>query len=323
VELLVVIGIIALLISMLLPALNKVRQQAIKLNCASNLRSAGQALFLYAADNKGNLPYRDKQYFNSSTIYIDSNAPWPAGPWPVALFTPPQSLATAAFPHRPGGSLSSYFKSFAVWSCPAVGAAPIDDAANNQQASTASNGSWYRRLYGNYMMFWGSPILTDTSFSTPDFGAYNLGRRRFLSNGVSVPINMPFKVNVKNATEAPLMQDVMYANFVGAGQGTINNVNDPITWAQANHMKRGGAAGSSTISPSVTGGVPGPTPANNPSDSTGFRQGSRLVDLVEGANVLFWDGHVEFMQPGNMYDAGYAEGFPSSRHAISGKGPYR
>jgi prepilin-type processing-associated H-X9-DG protein/prepilin-type N-terminal cleavage/methylation domain-containing protein len=56
VELLVVIGIIALLISMLLPALNKARRSANTVACASNLRQFGQMFALYANQNKGWLP---------------------------------------------------------------------------------------------------------------------------------------------------------------------------------------------------------------------------------------------------------------------------
>ena len=56
VELMVVIGIIALIVVMLLPALQKARQQAIRTECASNLRQWGQALAAYAAQCKGAFP---------------------------------------------------------------------------------------------------------------------------------------------------------------------------------------------------------------------------------------------------------------------------
>src|SRR4051812_28436978 len=55
VELLVVIGIIAVLVGMLLPALNRARESARASQCASNMRQLSQAMLMYANAHKGKL----------------------------------------------------------------------------------------------------------------------------------------------------------------------------------------------------------------------------------------------------------------------------
>jgi prepilin-type N-terminal cleavage/methylation domain-containing protein/prepilin-type processing-associated H-X9-DG protein len=95
VELLVVIGIIALLISILLPALSKARSESVKLKCLSNLRQLGTIVQQYANDNRGWVPrdyhyddqYRgDKPNVGFHILWAESFAHYFGGDkWPLPL----------------------------------------------------------------------------------------------------------------------------------------------------------------------------------------------------------------------------------------------
>jgi prepilin-type N-terminal cleavage/methylation domain-containing protein/prepilin-type processing-associated H-X9-DG protein len=84
IELIVVIGVIAILIGLLLPSMMKAREAARTLKCLATLRSLGQAFHLYAAEQKGYLPYPTTQldpastdhsflWFNALDPYLQSN----------------------------------------------------------------------------------------------------------------------------------------------------------------------------------------------------------------------------------------------------------
>jgi prepilin-type N-terminal cleavage/methylation domain-containing protein len=91
VELLVVIGIIALLIAILLPSLSRARAQANSVKCASQMRDIGNQLMIYATSNKGVLwPLKASTAYPSGFKHRGGDEQ-PNERWPMYVFVPPPS----------------------------------------------------------------------------------------------------------------------------------------------------------------------------------------------------------------------------------------
>src|SRR5207249_2004190 len=80
IELLVVIGIIAVLVSIIIPVTTKARASAMSAQCASNLRQVGHGLLAYFNDYKV-LPYRE-QPLDAANPHVFRYGAWPQ--WSVA-----------------------------------------------------------------------------------------------------------------------------------------------------------------------------------------------------------------------------------------------
>jgi prepilin-type N-terminal cleavage/methylation domain-containing protein len=119
VELLVVIGIIALLVSILLPSLAKARVAAVRVQCMSNMRQVGIAVQYYGNDNRGFYPEITAPNNLDDAEKNPGGTPWSgfngAG-WPYRL-TKPKYLPF---------SWSDYSAYKGVLWCPADQTTPID-----------------------------------------------------------------------------------------------------------------------------------------------------------------------------------------------------
>src|SRR5262245_36564829 len=110
VELLVVIGVAAVLIGLLLPALAKARDAAMRVTCSSHLRQWTAATLTYAHQENGWLPRRGQG--QQPTMMIDRSSDWFNALPPLMRLRAYVELVNENHMPRPGDG--------SIWMCPAA-----------------------------------------------------------------------------------------------------------------------------------------------------------------------------------------------------------
>jgi prepilin-type N-terminal cleavage/methylation domain-containing protein/prepilin-type processing-associated H-X9-DG protein len=144
VELLVVIAIIALLMGVLLPALNRARGQAQTVVCASNLKNYGLALFMYADTNNDKAPFSFSWLYSMDTIFGN-------------IKKCPQECRWHYDLDPPDGTLWPYLRNIKVHMCPTFKSLAKNATCPNSAwhpKSWSGTTNWFHPTYSYSMNRW-------------------------------------------------------------------------------------------------------------------------------------------------------------------------
>jgi len=110
IELLVVIAIIAVLMAILMPALNRVKEQGKRATCLSNLKQLTLAWIMYADENNDNLVNGDSGEYSIHS----KETPWVLSDWGTGITVKEKERAIR------NGALWPYTKELRLYKCPTV-----------------------------------------------------------------------------------------------------------------------------------------------------------------------------------------------------------
>jgi prepilin-type N-terminal cleavage/methylation domain-containing protein/prepilin-type processing-associated H-X9-DG protein len=329
VELLVVIGIIALLISILMPSLAKARKAANTVKCAANLRSIMQAVHMYASQNKDYYPggalSTARHFFNdtwgNSTNVSQTNCPEISQVWDWQA--PVANMMGIQFNHN--GTVSDrldrfeYLRTHPAFQCPEasgiMASAFVGGGGPAVRTDVIMSYAIANQFHLNSASTPGGVVgLTkaSASLSPPEGWTAKMSRVKNSSNKIYIADGCRYS----NSSTAPDID----LNYNGTGGGAYGDMG--AFSKGSNCWDRAGA------------------PANGGSNPDArlysFRHGVNKAGMSGGnyrLNAAFFDGHVDslddlqaanpalWMPTGSNYDAGDGSyGLDNDAKAIYGSG---
>ncbi len=268
IELLVVIAIIAILIGLLLPAVQKVREAAARMKCMNNLKQWGIAMHMYN-DSAGSFP---------PGAISNPRHTWVVHLWPYVeqnnLLAAYGNVNTQQF-YLPPATVTSTTNGVISTKVPLY-YCPSD------RGNALWQGDIYWRARGNYVVNWGVRTTTGTQGGQAPFG--------FLNGNSSMP-QMSRLTDIKDGTSSTLM---MAEIIVAKNDGDFNThgdiFNDDVTAAGAMFMTDFTPnSGTDIMYCNVNNDPAAPCTPGSPALA------SARSRHTNGVNIMFCDGSTRFM----------------------------
>ncbi|MGN6626472.1 MAG: type II secretion system protein [Tepidisphaeraceae bacterium] len=311
VELLVVIGIIALLISILLPALTKARGAAASVKCMANMRSIMQGMQMYASQNHDWIPgaYTSGQYLLSQNdTYSTPHGPYGEANCPDLLaITDWMSpiAATLGTKFNRGPALADRIERYqqlvvnGMFRCPSNSG----DLLSTHYGSGGDMGTLPMPSYFEAQMF----TFVHTNSNLPRGVTTSSASNRIWGSASSYDVPQGYSPKISKIRNSP--QKIAIAE----GARYVDGVNPPdydsnITGGSGGFFADEGPWNNKYSHAIFLGQVPGNGSTGTYDGRIPMRHGGRQPFSAPGTykgNFAFWDGHVETMNDVDMSKPDY------------------
>ncbi len=278
IELLVVIAIIAVLIGLLLPAVQKVREAAARSTCQNNLKQFGIAMHNYASANDSKLP-ASRGFPPGQTAGDDKFRCW----------------THLVLPYIEQGNVANNYDPNLRWSDAtpnASGVSNLDVAKTNLKLFACPSAPTARRDGATFVTSWtgppaGSVTIPAGQYGIGDYAAIRQVRNRYYTaNGLPTPspsnpvglLDQLFPTAIVSVTDG-LSNTVMYVEVAGRPNNFRRRTGQP------NVQDVGTGSPGGNVTPGISGlGTSGASSFAGITDQIGWASPDGGVISIDGAN---------------------------------------